>query len=660
MLSTFTAPTALREPVGTRSAIQYRPDIDGLRAFAVIAVVLFHAGLGCPGGYVGVDIFFVISGFLITSIILPQIVSSEFSLLGFWERRIRRIAPALTVTVFAVIVVAWRLYLPSDFDRVGRAVVAQSLLISNIFYWRIAAYFGPDTETLPLVHTWSLAVEEQFYILMPLLLMWLAGVRKSWIAPAIIIGALASFGLNLLLTPRHSFTAFYLLPTRAWELLLGSILAAYPTWGKSSPRWLCELAGWTGLIAMSLAVAIFNRYTHFPGIAALLPCGGAATFIWSGRVEPRNSANRFLALFPFVAIGRVSYSFYLFHWPALVFPIYCFGAEITPAWRIGIIFAALVLSILSWLVIETPFRKRRMLLGRRALFIGAAASVIVLLSLGIAVRLGHGLPSRFDAEALRYAAAENDNAFRNEVSAEAADAGDFPRCGASNAPIGCLVWGDSHAMALMPVIDDICRDNGIGLIQATHSSTAPLLGFQSSGEWSLQGQSSEFNDAVTRFIASKHIPIVVITANWSGYATDPHFAGALSNTIARLQGLGARVFVLKDVPSQAGNVPRQLSLSQRIGRSVDSIGIPLSAHRLRQQTADQLLDRIAGPTVIVLDPSHYLTDESGLCRAEFDGQPMYWDSHHLSIKGSRRLLPLFAPLLQEISAIQKGRVTESR
>lgn len=655
MLSTFTAPAALREPISARSAIKYRPDIDGLRAFAVIAVVLFHANLGCPGGYVGVDIFFVISGFLITSIIVPQIVNSEFSLLDFWERRIRRIAPALTVTVLAVIVAAWGLYLPGDFDRVGRAVVAQSLLISNFFYWRIAAYFGPDTETLPLVHTWSLAVEEQFYVLMPLMLMCVAAVRKSWVAPAIIAGALASFGLNLWLTPRHSFTSFYLLPTRAWELLLGSILATYPNWGKSAPRWLREIAGWTGLIAVSLAVAIFNRYTVFPGIAALLPCAGAVTFIWSGGPGSSNSPNRFLAFFPFVAIGRVSYSFYLFHWPALVFSIYCFNAEMTLAWRIGIILAALVLSFLSWLVIETPFRKRRMLRDRRTLIVGAAASVIILLSLGLVVQLGRGLPSRFDAGSLRYAAAENDNAFRYEVTAEAAEAGDFPRCGASNAPIGCLVWGDSHAMALMPVIDDICRDQGIGLVQATHSSTAPLLGFQSSGEWSLQSQSAQFNDAVIRFIAAEHVPIVVITANWSGYATNPQFADSLSKTVGSLNRLEVRLFIMKDVPFQGENVPRQLTLARFFGRSVDSIGIPLSTHREHQRMADQYLDRIPGSMAIVLDPSEYLTDDKGICRAEFDGQPMYWDSHHLSIKGSRRLLPLFGPMLREISAIRKGK-----
>jgi peptidoglycan/LPS O-acetylase OafA/YrhL len=207
---------------------KYRPDIDGLRALAILPVILFHANLGFSGGFVGVDIFFVISGFLITSLILKEVSDHTFSLASFWERRTRRILPALFVVVLTTLAAGWLLYMPEDFALVGKSVIAQAFLLSNVFFWHKTGYFATDVDTMPLLHTWSLAVEEQFYVLFPLLIIFLAA-RKRFSIPKAIAGlALGSFTLNVVGSYTDLSATFYLLPTRAWELMIGAALAATP------------------------------------------------------------------------------------------------------------------------------------------------------------------------------------------------------------------------------------------------------------------------------------------------------------------------------------------------------------------------------------------------------------------------------------------------
>lgn len=323
--------------------IAYRPEIDGLRAIAVMAVVLFHARLGCHGGYVGVDVFFVISGFLITSLILRDLDSGRFRMVEFWERRIRRIVPALTVAISLTVAAGWWLHLPDDFQRLGQAVIAQGLVLSNLYHGWCTDYFSPRVDAFPLMHTWSLAVEEQFYIALPLILVILHRWRPNWVRPSLLLACLMSLALGVAMTAYIPRVSFYVLPSRAWELLLGSVLAAYPRCGERAPLWLREGIGWSGLLAIAASILLFQEKIPFPGLPTLLPTLGTVAFIWANRTL--TTSGRMLAMRPFVFVGQVSYSYYLLHWPVIAYADYWFFKQMSWSVRAGLMLAAFFAAV---------------------------------------------------------------------------------------------------------------------------------------------------------------------------------------------------------------------------------------------------------------------------------------------------------------------------
>ena len=359
----------------------YRPDIDGLRALAVLPVLLFHAKLGCPGGFVGVDIFFVISGFLICSLILREFEEGNFSLVTFWERRIRRILPALTVVVLVTLVAGWFLYLPEDFESVGKSGVAQALLVSNVFFWQQEGYFSPGSDTKPLLHLWSLAVEEQFYLLFPLLLIFLARYKGFSLSKIMASLAVGSFAFSVMGSYSNPEATFYLLPTRAWELMAGTLLAMLRGRLSIRPLWR-EAGGWLGLGLVCYSILFYNRETRFPGLAALPPCLGAFLIIASSEAK-RSLVGRILAFKPVVAVGLISYSLYLWHWPVLVFSKYLSKYGQSARLRVVLLAASIGLAILTWKYVETPFRKRQILPRRSQVFGFAGVSMSALLILGV-------------------------------------------------------------------------------------------------------------------------------------------------------------------------------------------------------------------------------------------------------------------------------------
>ncbi|WP_420587368.1 acyltransferase family protein [Ruegeria sp.] len=296
----------------------YRPDIDGLRAVAVVPVVLHHAGFaGVPGGFVGVDIFFVISGFLITTILAREIRDGQFSILSFYERRARRILPALFVVLAACLAVGWFLLLPNQYGNLAVSVGATLLFASNIWFWMDAGdYFGHGIEFAPLLHTWSLAVEEQFYLFFPLLLWALSRASmRVWIRVIVLI-SLVSLALSMYATTAHPVANFYLTPTRIWELGIGALLAvgAFPALRRPAA---VEAVALIGAVLIIGSILLISDHTPFPGITAIPPCLGAAFLIWAG-MYGRSMIARFLTLRPVVWIGLISYSLNLWHWPVLV------------------------------------------------------------------------------------------------------------------------------------------------------------------------------------------------------------------------------------------------------------------------------------------------------------------------------------------------------
>lgn len=351
--------------------ITYRPEIDGLRALAVIPVIFFHAGFeAMAGGFVGVDIFFVISGYLITSILYSEIQNGSFSLVRFYERRVRRLYPALTLVTIFCIPFAWWWMLPSEFREFLYSIAAIQLFASNIFFWWNTDYFSTGAELTPLLHTWSLAVEEQFYLFFPLGLLLLKRLDKRLLIAGIVLAIIAGLLLATRLTVSHPSASFYLLPSRAWELLMGALMALTAQHWSKSPQWLCEILALAGVALVALAVFMFDAQTPFPGVYALAPVMGTALII--GFADYRTTVGKVLALRPVVLIGLMSYSAYLWHQPLFAF------ARIRTLNNLGVvdfsllIAATFVLAYISWRYVENPFRERRKF-PRKTIFAGALA-----------------------------------------------------------------------------------------------------------------------------------------------------------------------------------------------------------------------------------------------------------------------------------------------
>ncbi|MDA3029685.1 MAG: acyltransferase family protein [Actinomycetota bacterium] len=379
--------------------MSYRPDIDGLRAVAVLAVVLNHAGFGLlPGGFLGVDVFFVISGFLITGIIEREFSSGSFSLVGFYERRVRRILPALGVVIVAVTPAAWTILTPAQLKQYGQSVASVAVFSSNLLFWQQSGYFDVAAELKPLLHTWSLAVEEQFYLVFPLLLVVLLrlGKRARGIAlSSLIIGSLvfAQVGASAQWTSN-----FYLLPSRAWELLLGAALALLGVRaGPGSAGRAREAVSFLALIALVGSLVFLTQHDPLPGVLSLVPVGATVALLWSS--GPETLAYRVLTLKPLVTVGLMSYSIYLWHQPLFVLARHATRSDLGASLAAILVGVTLALSAITYRFVERPFRRKHWLSRQRIFLLGAILSA-GLLAFGAAAQISGGnLPGKADAAA---------------------------------------------------------------------------------------------------------------------------------------------------------------------------------------------------------------------------------------------------------------------
>src|SRR5258706_216224 len=375
--------------------LTYRADIDGIRAIAVLAIIFYHAGIKIfSGGFVGVDIFFVISGYLITTIILREINENEFSLAKFYERRIRRIFPALFATLLITLLTSALLFSTKEFKDFSQSLLATTLFTTNILFWSQSGYFDAPSTLKPLLHTWSLAVEEQFYIFFPLLLSFLARYIRPKLNLTLLGIALASFALNIYNLNHDTSGAFYLAHMRIWELLIGSLLATKMIASKINLH-IGNLLSLIGLVMLAIPIFLYTNDTPFPGIAASIPTLGTALIIYSG-IENKTFIGRILSFWPIVFIGQISYSLYLWHWPIIVFARYYAIIELTALETAAVLLIIFILSILSWHFIEKPFRQRSFL-KNRGIFVYAAIGMVLTIAAGSAIYLTNGLPNRFSS-----------------------------------------------------------------------------------------------------------------------------------------------------------------------------------------------------------------------------------------------------------------------
>jgi peptidoglycan/LPS O-acetylase OafA/YrhL len=477
-----------------RAALKYRPDIDGLRAVAVLSVLAFHAEISkLSGGYVGVDVFFVISGYLISSIVFDEIAASRFSVIGFYERRIRRIFPALFAMLAVCGIFAGMYLLPSELVNYAKSALAATTSASNFYFWKHSGYFDLPTSQ-PLLHTWSLAVEEQFYILFPLFLVLVRKFFPQRLKIAVVALFFASFIASALMISRSEQTVFYMPYTRAWELLLGTILSL-----GMLPRiqsiWLRNLATLAGIGMIGLSVLRYTQDTPFPGPTALLPCVGSALIIWAGEAGS-SLVGAILSWRPIVFIGLISYSLYLWHWPVIVLRhlgvLIGVGAVASrshiamfSSHRFDILIESLLsfaLAVLSWRFVERPFRNGRFRLSGRPLFALAGVFIAALIGTSSWAILAGGFPARFPPNALKVASALDGNGefaamrtgvcfLTTEDNFNKFDSKDCLREDSQRK--NYLLLGDSHSAMLWSALSSSLKN--INLMQASTAACEPSL-----------------------------------------------------------------------------------------------------------------------------------------------------------------------------------------
>jgi len=649
-------------------ALSYRPEVDGLRAVAILLVVFYHAGLGFSGGFVGVDVFFVISGYLITSLILKRMAGGTFTLADFLERRVRRIMPAGVTMIAVVMVAGWFLLLPSDFLDLSKAAMSQAVFSANIYFYRTTNYFSGASEEKPLLHTWSLAVEEQFYLLFPvfLIIAWRLGWFRSQVALIwlMVAGASVSFILNLTNIDPNPIATFYLLPMRAWELLLGSIVAVVPApSGRlgDSRKPILELLQWIGLALIFAAGTLYTSETAFPGLNALLPCLGAALFIWASTGKSCHARSftckRLLSSRGIVFIGLISYSLYLWHWPLFAFARYFSLSDLSLAARIQLVVLSFVFAVLSWMLVEKPFRRIKTGPERFRLFATGVACSLVLIAAAGYVMATSGAPKRFPEDVLVYDSLKGAKSQHGALGSAQLDdvlAGKLPKVGAmrSGAPV-VLVWGDSHAQNILPALDAFANGDFGVVVAAWHPRTLPALNYAVEVPYSLGREAPKWAAAVLDYVRRNNVTDVLLAARWSAHWRDSRDFGAghepleaaLLQTVDEFRAAGARVWLLTEIPEHKADPVKAMMVRRLFGTDTGPYLADKASLTETTGESERLLMRLTAHGARLIDARGHLFDtELAKFRMDKDGELLYSDSHHLTEAGALETAESFLPL----------------
>jgi peptidoglycan/LPS O-acetylase OafA/YrhL len=653
----------------------YRNDIDGLRAIAVLSVILNHAGFRLfPGGFVGVDVFFVISGYLITGILLREIDGNEFSLVRFYNRRIRRILPALFAVLVFTMIICSLIYDPKRLMDFGRSVIATVLFASNINFWLEAGYFDTPSQLKPLLHTWSLAVEEQFYILFPLFMVLTMRYARKFLPVVLMLTALASFVLGWQEMQHDSGAAFYLAHLRAWELLAGALIASSRLRSDAIQKYGGGVAT-LGIILILLPVFIYTENTPFPGLAALVPVGGAAMILVGG-LHGHSAASRFLSLPLLTFIGKISYSLYLWHWPLIIFWRYYAIRPVTVLENVLILFLILVLAAISWRYIETPFRSPNFLQPGQ-LYMLAGGTMSIMLVVGAILYFNKGFPARDVTQASLAADMKRWDLEKCNMD-YAGDPNVITPCRIGNAsqPASFLVWGDSHAPTTGKAIDVAAKNSGAGGLMTYLLGCPTLLDVVSSpvvGVVSCPG----YNHTVLDYLdAHPEITKVIIVNRWTVWVEGAHykdeFGGALSlkdsrgelpddasidklftagleRLVQRLRDTGHEVYLVTPIPEIGYDVPSANFIALQTGRDANQIIAPTIDEYLdRNGRTNEILQSLAHMYGIhLIEPWKILCVE-GRCRVVINEVPLYQDDDHISPFGSEIIAPVFEPIFNDM------------
>ena len=678
--------------------MQYRREIDGLRAVAVLPVILFHAGLTFwSGGYVGVDVFFVISGYLITTILIEQRVRGTYSVLGFYERRARRILPALFVVLLACIPFAWMWLPPYPLEDFARSMAFAALFISNVHFLEHGGYFALDAELRPLLHTWSLAVEEQYYLLFPLILFGLGAFGRRKFLAVFALLALASLAMAEWGWRNYPDENFYFTPSRLWELLAGSICAAI-LFRREVMR--SEVLAALGLAMILVSTVWYDAAMPFPSLWTLLPVLGTCLIILFANSTTMTA--RVLSLPPLVGVGLISYSAYLWHQPLFAFARIRGAGEVSDWVMAGLVVLSLVLAWASWRFVEQPFRGKAPLVlpTRRGILGASAAGIVVIAAVGFWTLIEEGFESRLDIEASPFLARLYEQTTGDVPFAEKCRG--RPRnpsadlCAAYGEPGAerqFVMFGDSHAAALLPAFEPIAAEFGARVSVGAFAGCPPLV-----HAWLVRGGSVTENcrtavENFSRQAIDGGTDVVVLAARWtlytygtydapdwrtsisttpaSGFLNDrerlEEFEKALRLTVAFYRENGSEVVFVAQVPQQRRIPSIMVQNAMLLGQDdagarkmfeqsyvtrQDSDGLQAETREAMRRVADDM-----NVPMVIPDPVFARGDRYAWLDGEFS---LYTDDDHVSAEGARRIAPLLADALRELDSLGASRTDVSR
>jgi peptidoglycan/LPS O-acetylase OafA/YrhL len=624
--------------------LAHRPEINGLRAFAVIPVIFFHAGFQTfSGGFVGVDVFFVISGYLITSIIMKDIEARRFSFVDFYERRARRILPALFAMLALCVPFAWAWLFPEEFKAFANSVVAVCLFFSNILFWRQENYFDAGSDLNPLLHTWSLAVEEQFYIVHPIILLFLVRFARKRLKLVLAATAVASLCLSHYLSAAYPSFNFYWLPTRAWELLAGSLCAVTPLKNRRG----FNMLGLAGLGLLLVSVFGFSERTPMPSFYGLVPVLGTCLIILCARQG--TYAARILSLRPIVLIGLISYSAYLFHQPILAFARIGSLGPLSLSVKLMLIVVTLVAAYLSWRFVETPWRARTgaLAISRRAVAISAVTAAVAFTVFGIGGRVTQGyagVPFRLSVDeklqaAIGFPSTFNGWCFVVDYAVQLPIGTSGTNCkvtAAKGAAKNALLFGDSFAGQYEPFWKIVGEQAGIDVKSVTTSWCYPALTSGFSGPaTSLAYQQCLYN---RKFLAghAADFDVIILAGSWHAVLLQDKLK-EVQDVIKTLSEKTPLVIIMASPTQFDQDIGRKYLFAQARNRSF-SIKDFTKEQDLLADKANTILEAYASSfkNVIFLNRLAMFNENGYPSDVSETGAPYSWEGKHISILGAEQ------------------------
>lgn len=670
--------------------MDYRREIDGLRALAVIPVIFFHAGFNTfSGGFVGVDVFFVISGYLITSIIFTEKQADTFSLINFYERRARRILPALFFVMAVCIPFAWLWLMPSEMKNFSQSLVSVSLFASNFLFWHESGYFDTAAELKPLLHTWSLAVEEQYYVLFPLFLMITWRLGKQWIVSILVVVSIISLSLSHWGALNWPTATFFLLPTRGWELLIGSFIAVYfeQKSGTFYNELINQLASLIGLFLILYAVFAFSKSTPFPSLYALVPTIGTALIILFA--TPKTLVGKILSSNAFVGIGLISFSAYLWHQPLFAFTRHRSLTEPSTELLLGLSLVSIVLAYFSWRFIEQPFR-RKSVINRGKIFAFAGISSLIFIIIGLAGHFSDGLGKRYS---LSWINKEVPTKFGGIVS-------NGINCSGRDPEVACqlqygeskntiIIAGDSHARVLTQPVEAHLSKYKLKLIDFSSSGCPFFVDLNIYlNKIEQKNCNTAFQSKRISFLSKLAPSIVILHSRFSLYyygngfdntiggveKRDPYYASKNGNadeatryseiqasfkkTVEIIQSHGHKVVIVGPVPTNGWDPISRLYQIQKKGlgnthtERLRLMSIPYLAVSDRHKAFNSIINEIisSNKKVIYIDPMELFCSKDS-CSSITEHSILYSDTDHLSTDGSEMLFKLIVERLGLVSSV---------